>query len=88
MRRIDTSELALKDLEQMDNSLKKFFVKHVEKIANMPPRRHMRFGLPWHVEEVTKQARLVYQEDENTLAIIRCFATHTEYEKWYKSFKS
>jgi len=86
VRRIDTSELALKDLEQMDNSLKKFFVKHVEKIANMPPRRHMRLGLPWHVEEVTKQARLVYNEDDENLRIIRCFATHKEYEKWYKTF--
>jgi len=86
LRTIETSDLALMDLEDMDNSLKKFFVKHIEKIANMPPRRHMRFGLPWYKEEVTKQARLVYDEDEQTLRIIRCFALHKEYEKWYKTF--
>jgi len=86
LRRIDTAELALKDLEQMDNSLKKFFVKHIEKIATMPPRRHLGAGLPWHVEEVTKQARVVYDENQDTLRIIRCFITHKEYEKWYKSY--
>lgn len=86
MRRIDTSEFALKDLEQMDATLKKFFVKHIEKVASMPPRRHMRFGLPWHVEDVTKQARLIYSEDDEHIEIIRCFSTHKEYEKWYKTY--
>ncbi len=86
MRKIDTLELALRDLVQMDKSLKKFFVKHIEKIAAMPPRRHMHFGLPWYKEEVTKQARLVYDEDENAIRIVRCFTTHKEYEKWYKGY--
>ena len=52
----------------------------------MPPRRHMGFGVPYNVEDVTKQARLVYNENENTLSVIRCFATHKEYEKWYKTY--
>jgi len=53
----------------------------------MPPRRHLRFGIPYHVEDVTKQARLVYDIRKDTLYVVHCFATHKEYEKWYKSFK-
>ncbi len=77
------------DLSKMEKSLQAFFVKHVDKIASMPPRRHLKFGVPHHVEDVTKQARLVYDFDlENgALFIMRCFATHKEYEKWYKSYR-
>lgn len=77
------------DLKQMDGTLREFFRKHVEKISKMPPRRHLRFGVPYNVEDVTKQARLVYSyKNDETLLIIRCFTTHKEYEKWYKSYKS
>ena len=80
---------AVHDLDRMDNSVREFFRKHVKKISQMPPRRHLQFGLPWHVEEVTKQARLVYNcKNNEKLVIMRCFAIHKEYEKWYKSFKS
>ncbi|MCX6768141.1 MAG: hypothetical protein NTY90_05465 [Candidatus Micrarchaeota archaeon] len=53
----------------------------------MPPRRHLRFGLPYNVEEVTEQARFVYEREAGRITVVRCFATHKEYEKWYKSFR-
>jgi len=85
--RVLFTEHAETDLKELETSLRKYFLKHVEKISLQLPRRHMRFGVPFFVEEVTRQSRLVYEVKEDTLYIIRCFATHKEYEKWYASFK-
>lgn len=81
------SEKAEKELDEMDKRQRELFIKHAEKIAAMPPRRHMRFGLPFNVEEVTRQARIVYNIETETCYSLHCFATHKEYERWYKSFK-
>jgi len=81
------SEKAEKELDGMDNGLRKLFVNHAEKISRIPPRRHLKFGLPFNVEEVTKQARMVYQTEENACYVLHCFKDHKEYERWYKSFK-
>ncbi len=80
-------EKADKDLEAIEKKLRKYFLKHIEKLQKMPPRRHMKFGVPHHVEDVTNQARLVYNEEGSKLYIIRCFATHKEYERWYLSYQ-
>lgn len=84
--RIVFSERAEEELDRVDKSLRKLFLKHAEKIASLPPRRHMRFGLPFNVEEVTKQARIVYQIENGVCYILHCFKNHKEYERWYKSF--
>lgn len=81
------SEKAKKELDDADQSLRKLFLKHAEKIASMPPKRHLSFGLPFNVEEVTRQAMLVYNLEENVCHILHCFKNHKEYERWYKSFK-
>ena len=75
------------DLETMDAPLIRFFLKHFEKLQEMPPRRHLRFGMPFCVENVTTQARFVYKIEGDTLWVERCFATHKEYERWYNSFR-
>ena len=69
------------------SQLQEFFKNHLEKLVQMPPRRHLRFGIPFHVENVTKQARLVYEIEGGDLVVLHCFATHKDYEKWFKSFK-
>ena len=78
---------AEEELDAMDSELRKRFFKHIEKVAEMPQRRHLKSVNPHHVEEVTKQARLVYDKQENNVEIHHCFSTHKDYEKWYKSFK-
>ena len=85
----DYSEEAEKDFLKLESQLQSYFKKHVEKLCSMPPRRHMRKGLRYYVEEVTKQARLVYDlvDGGSVLFVVRCFALHKEYEKWCKSFK-
>ncbi|MBI5224856.1 hypothetical protein HY989_03215 [Candidatus Micrarchaeota archaeon] len=84
---ISFKEQAKEDLKAMDSQTRDLFISHAEKISKIPPRRHMRLGLPVNVENVTKQARLIYQMGESVLYIIRCFETHKEYERWHKSFK-
>ena len=80
------SENAERELDEMDKALRAMFIKHVEKLQEMPPRRHLKFGMPYNVEDVTKQARMVYTMKDDTLYILRCFNSHKEYEAWYKSF--
>ena len=87
MAEVRISETAEKELDSIDAQLRIYFKKHIEKVRDMPPRRHLRYGLPFNVVNVTKQARLVYQTEDNQLFILRCFATHKEYERWYRSFK-
>ena len=80
-------ETAEKELEKIDNTLNKMFGKHIEKIALKETSRHLQHGVPFFVENVTKQARIVYYIEKETILIMHCFATHKEYEKWYKSYK-
>ena len=82
------SEKAKEELKQIDKTLQTYFIKHMEKLERMPPRRHMKHGLP-QVEDVTESARMPYEVDESaeTIWILHCFATHKEYEKWFRSYK-
>ncbi|MFA6214345.1 MAG: hypothetical protein WC717_03640 [Candidatus Micrarchaeia archaeon] len=84
---IDWSDESKADMKAFERKLQGFFLSHSEKLARMPPRRHMQHWLPWNVEDVTKQARLVYLADGDILRVIRCFATHKEYERWYQSYR-
>ncbi|MFH1393754.1 MAG: type II toxin-antitoxin system RelE/ParE family toxin [Candidatus Micrarchaeota archaeon] len=81
------SEKAEKELDSMDQQMRELFLKHIEKVMTLPPRRHMKFGMPFNVDEVTKQARMIYQFEGDDLYILHCFKKHKDYERWYKSFK-
>ncbi|MBU2100549.1 hypothetical protein KKG83_07895 [Candidatus Micrarchaeota archaeon] len=85
--KLEFSEKAEKELDAMDKTLRRLFVKHAEKVSNMPPGRHLRFGLPFNVEEVTRQNRMVYHIEKEICSILHCFKNHKEYERWFKSFK-
>jgi len=80
------SEHAERELDRMDQPLRLLFMQHAEKIAQMPPRRHLGFGVPCNVEDVTRQARMVFEIEKETCYILHCFKSHKEYEKWYKQF--
>ena len=84
---VEFTEKAREDFLSLEKELQSYFKKHLEKISEMPPRRHLKFGLPFCVESVTKQARLVYEIENKKLYAIRCFALHKDYEKWYMSYK-
>lgn len=80
-------ETAEKELEKIANPLNKQFGKHIEKISSKETSRHLKHGLPYFTENVTKQARIIYYIEKETIHVMHCFATHKEYERWYKSFK-
>ncbi len=87
--RLEIHDEAKEDLRSFDKQLQLFFMHHIEKLIEMPPRKkHMKYGIPFHKEDVTKQARLIYAIENEIFIIVRCFATHKEYEKWYKTYKS
>lgn len=81
------SDNAKKQLEKLSHDMKLIFLKRLEKIQRTPPRKHMRYGIPCHVENVTKQARLIYFMEDKKIYILQCFKNHKEYELWYKSYK-
>lgn len=79
-------EEARKDLKKMDGYERQFFHDQVKKLAELPPRRHLKYGVPVHVDNVG-QGRIIYQIENETLYILRFFTDHKDYEKWYKSLK-
>ena len=85
MMEVLLTEKARKQLVDLPSDLRDFFIKHLEKIGEIPPRKHMRYGIPCHVEKVTKQARLIYQIEEDRIYVPQCFAGHKEYERWYRA---
>lgn len=80
-------ETAEKELEKIDNPLNKQFGNHLKKNASKETSRHLKSGLPYFTENVTKQARIVYYIEEETIYVMHCFKNHKEYERWYRSFK-
>jgi hypothetical protein len=81
------SDSAKQELENLPQDMKAVFLTHLEKIHFRPPRKHMKQGIPCHVEKVTKQARIIYDISEDRTYILHCFTSHKEYEHWYNSYK-
>jgi mRNA-degrading endonuclease RelE of RelBE toxin-antitoxin system len=79
--RVNISDEAIKDLEEMDKGIYEQFKKHLGRING--PLRHMRRGLPYFVDEVG-QGRIVGEMNGDTLYVLRCFARHKDYEEWYR----
>jgi hypothetical protein len=81
------SDSAKKELESLPQDLIVLFIRHLEKMQDMLPRKHLKHGIPCHVEKVTKQARIVYALEGEDIYILHCFKGHKEYERWYNSYK-
>jgi mRNA-degrading endonuclease RelE of RelBE toxin-antitoxin system len=81
------SDSARKELESLPEEMIAHFLKHLEKMQETPPRKHMKYGIPCHVEKVTKQARIIFNIEEGCIYILHCFGSHKEYERWYGSYK-
>jgi len=81
------SDSAKKELANLPQDMKSLFLMHLEKMHSRPPRKHLKHDIPCHVENVTKQARIIFNIGENRLHILHCFTSHKEYEHWYSSYK-
>jgi mRNA-degrading endonuclease RelE of RelBE toxin-antitoxin system len=81
------SDAAKKELAHLSQDMKAVFLMHLEKMKSRPSRKQMNHGIECHGEKVTKQARIIYDSSEDRTCILHCFASHKEYEHWYKSYK-
>jgi|GEM_PF-269635 len=88
MTNIQFTETAKKDFLKLDNSLQRQFKKAILKLRGNPFRKHLKYGIPFHVINVTKQSRIIYDvESDENIIILHCFGSHKDYEIWYKSYK-
>ena len=83
MPRIILSPDAKIEFARLDNSDKLAFAAHFRKFETLPPRRHLRAGLPYFVEN-SGQGRIVCKIDGDTVLVYRIFRTHKEYDKWLR----
>jgi len=81
------SDSAKRELENLPQELIALFLKHLDKMQETTPRKHMKHGIPCHVEKVTKQARIIYNIEGGDIYILHCFGGHKEYERWFSSYK-
>ena len=81
------SDSARREMEDLELELKYLFIEHHELMQRGSHRKHMKYGIPCHVEKVTKQARIVYDIKGDLICVLHCFANHKEYERWHKSYK-
>lgn len=81
------SDSAKKEISGMPHDMRALFLVHLEKIYSRPPRKHMKYSIPCHVEKVNRQARIIYDTSEDRIIVLHCFASHKEYEHWYSSYK-
>ena len=81
------SDSARREIEDLEQELQSLFIKHLEKMQRKSHRKHMKYGIPCHVEKVTKQARIVYDLKGDLIYVLHLFASLKEYERWYKSYK-
>ena len=81
------SASAKKELANLPQEMKAVFLVHLEKLYSRPPRKHMKHGIPCHIEKVTLQARKIYDTSEDRIFKLHCFTSHKEYENWYNSYK-
>ena len=87
MMKIDFSEIAKKEFLDLDKPLQIKFKSAIEKIIDNPIKRHLKYGIPSHVINVGKQSRLIYNMVDDRIIILHCFAVHSDYEKWFKSYR-
>ncbi len=84
---VEFDPIASKELNSLDKQVAILILKHAKKLENYVSKKHLQYGIPHFVEKVTKQARIVFDLNQNIITIIHCFGTHKEYERWYKSYK-
>ena len=77
---------ARKEFSALDGSAKEIFFKHLAKLETHPPQHFLKGGKRYAIEQVG-QGRIACEATGNTVSVLHFFATHKEYEKWYKSLR-
>jgi len=79
------TEIAKKQYECLDNSIKQEVKKKLIKLTEREKkRRHLRFGEPYFVDEVG-QYRIIYEIIDTEIVILVLFiGKHSDYEKYLR----
>jgi mRNA-degrading endonuclease RelE of RelBE toxin-antitoxin system len=86
--KISYTFIFFKTLDALPLTLRKRFIKKIEKIKKENiSRKHLKYGLPYFVEKVTKSSRIIYKIEDEHLIFIICFKNHKNYKKWYSNIK-
>jgi mRNA-degrading endonuclease RelE of RelBE toxin-antitoxin system len=72
------SDSAKKELESLPQELIILFLKHLEKMQETHPRKHMKHGIPCHAEKVTKHARIIHNIEGDDIYILHYLGGHKE----------
>ena len=82
---VEFTETAKKEFLSLDKSQQIQFKKALDKLKDYSSQKHLNYGIPAFVIKVNKQARIIYNQLENTILVLHCFAKHDDYERWYKT---
>jgi mRNA-degrading endonuclease RelE of RelBE toxin-antitoxin system len=85
---IELSEIAEKELNKMDHSVRTLFLGRIREISVNPPQSarylHLTDGI-YRVDEIGSEKRMPYRIKDGILYISHCFDNHRDYDKWWKS---
>ena len=82
MYKVELAPRAHEQLANMGNSTKLIFAKHLAKLEALAPRKFLS-GSNIGVEKAG-QGMIVCPVGEDEIKVLRIFATHKEYEKWFR----
>ena len=82
MPKVKFNEKAKEEFSKLDGSVKPVFANHLKKIEASLPRKFLK-GSCFAVE-IVGQGRIVCEVKGESVIIRHVFATHKEYEKWFK----
>jgi mRNA-degrading endonuclease RelE of RelBE toxin-antitoxin system len=83
MYKIRYSPAAKSEFDRLDGSVRIIFAKHLKKMETHLPQHSLKGGKRYSIEQVG-QGRIACEIQDDTISVLHFFATHKEYEKWYK----
>lgn len=86
MPKLEITPPAREEYRRLDGSVKAIFAKHIKQLEAAAPRKFLHSGMRYSVE-IAGQGRIVCAPNGEVLEILHFFATHKEYEKWYRGQK-
>lgn len=75
-------EDAREQLLKLDSSIRERIIKHLARMQDKPPGKHLHHGLAYFVEKVG-QYRIAFKVAE-TVKTVYFIGDHPDYEKWLK----
>lgn len=83
---VQVQEDAKKQILELDFSIREQILKRIKRMESGPAGRHLKYGLPYCIEEIG-QYRIAYTSNEQSKEkIIYFVGNHKDYEKWFKQF--